>query len=63
GSGADFFVAYMNAVGQNLLKSVAITVIGSNLVDKVVSCVIAWALVSRLPNRIRSLFPSVDEAV
>ncbi len=63
GSGADFFVAYMNAVGQDLLKSVAITVIGSNLVDKVVSCVIAWALVSRLPKRIRSLFPSVDEAV
>jgi len=45
------------------LKSVAITVIGSNLVDKVVSCLIGWMLVKRLPERIRSLFPLADEAV
>lgn len=58
GSGADFFVAYMNAVGSKLLQSVAITVIGANLADKVVSSLIAWFIVKRLPDRIKSQFPN-----
>ena len=36
GSGADFFVAYFHAVGDNLLESVAITVLGANIADKMV---------------------------
>lgn len=58
GSGADFFVAYMNAVGAGLLKSVALTVIGSNLADKVVSCLIAWLIIKQLPEKVKSQFPN-----
>lgn len=57
GSGADFFVAYLSAVGENLIQSVALTVIGSNLADKVVSCVLVWLIVKQLPQRIISQFP------
>ena len=57
GSGADFFVAYLTAVGQKLLQSVALTVIWTNLVDKIVACLVAQAVVRQLPERIRSLFP------
>lgn len=58
GSGADFFVAYMNAVGQKLMQSVAITVVGANLVDKVLTAVIAWLLVKRMPRRALDAFPA-----
>ena len=58
GSGADLLVAYLSAVGTKLLQSVAWTVIGTNLIDKVVSCLIAWVLVLRLPERIKSQFPA-----
>lgn len=60
GSGADFVVAYLNAVGKNLLESVAWTVMGTNLVDKVASAMIAWAIVKRLPERIKTLFPDAN---
>lgn len=42
GSGADLFVAWMHSMGQNLVESVAITVIGANLVDKILTAVIVW---------------------
>ena len=57
GSGADFLVAYLNAVGQNLLQSVAWAVVGTNLIDKVLSCAIAWGIMKGLPRRIRAQFP------
>lgn len=44
GSGADLFVAWMHSMGQNLVESVAITVIGANLVDKILTAVIVWLL-------------------
>lgn len=56
GSGTDFLVAYLSAVGTKLIQSVAWAVIGTNLIDKVVSCLVAWALVQRLPERIKSQF-------
>ena len=59
GSGADFFVAYLSAVGNNLLESVAVTVIASNLADKVVTCALVWLILKRLPSRIKSQFPDV----
>jgi len=59
GSGADFIVAYMNVLGSNLLESVALTVFGANLVDKVLSALVAWVVVRGLPERIRSQFPAV----
>ncbi|EPM5611289.1 ECF transporter S component [Providencia stuartii] len=59
GSGADFFVAYFHAVGENLLESVAITVLGANIADKIVSALIAWLLVRRLPLRAQQNFPNM----
>lgn len=61
GSGADFVVAYMNALGSKLLESVAFTVFGVNLVDKVVSALIAWLLVRGLPGRVRAQFPGAAQ--
>lgn len=59
GSGADFFVAYFHAVGDNLLESVAITVLGANIADKIISALIAWILVRRLPERVQRTFPNM----
>lgn len=52
GSGADFFVAYLSSVGQTLLSSVALTVFGSNVADKVLSALLVWGLVRQLPERL-----------
>lgn len=52
GSGADFFVAYFSSVGQTLFSSVALTVFGSNVADKVLSALIVWGLVRQLPERL-----------
>lgn len=57
GSGADFLVAYLNAVGQKLLQSVAWAVVGTNLIDKVLSCAIAWGIVKVMPQKAREYFP------
>ncbi|EHZ6870942.1 ECF transporter S component [Providencia rettgeri] len=59
GSGADFFVAYFHAVGNNLLESVAITVLGANIADKVASAIIAWLLVRQLPERVQRNYPNM----
>ena len=56
GSGADLLVAYMHAMGNNLLESAALTVLGANLADKVISVLVAWLLVRQLPSRIRAQF-------
>ncbi len=57
GSGADFITAYMLAVGRSLFGSVIITVISSNLVDKVVTAVLAWVIVKSLASRFVARFP------
>ena len=49
-------MAYLNAVGQKLLQSVAWAVVGTNLIDKVLSCAIVWGLMKGLPQRIRAQF-------
>lgn len=59
GSGADFFVAYFHAVGDNLLESVAITVLGANIADKIISALVAWLLVRQLPERIQRNYPNM----
>ena len=51
GSGADFAVAYLHAVGEGLLQSVGLTVFGTNLADKVISALLAWQLVRQMPKR------------
>ncbi|HDN2512393.1 MULTISPECIES: ECF transporter S component [Providencia] len=59
GSGADFFVAYFHAVGDNLLESVAITVLGANIADKIISALVAWLLVRQLPERVQRNYPNM----
>ena len=60
GSGADLFVAWMHSVGQNLLESVAITVLGANLVDKILTAIIVWTLLRQLPLRTLRHFPAMS---
>lgn len=57
GSGADFIVAYLRATGRDLFSSVIITVIGDNIIDKVVTAVLAWAIVKAVPARYTVRFP------
>lgn len=63
GSGADFFVAWMVATGNKLLQSVAWTVIGANLIDKVISCLVAWFLIKQMPSRVTSQFSDAKHLV
>ncbi|BEV72144.1 MULTISPECIES: ECF transporter S component [unclassified Paludibacterium] len=57
GSGADFAVAYLHAMGKDLLESVALTVFAANLADKVITVLVAWYVVRRLPERVLVEFP------
>ena len=59
GSGADFVVAYLHAMGSDLQESVAVTVLGTNLLDKLLTVLIAWGLVRRLPQRTLRNFPQM----
>lgn len=59
GSGADFVVAYLHAMGSDLQESVAVTVLGTNLLDKLLTVLIAWGLVRRLPQRTLRHFPQM----
>lgn len=51
GSGADFITSYMLALGKDMFGSVVVTVFTSNLIDKVVTAVLAWGIVKSLPVR------------
>lgn len=51
GSGADLFVAWMHSMGQDLIESVTITVLGANLVDKILTAIVVWILLRQLPLR------------
>jgi len=57
GSGADLFVAWMHSMGQNLVESVAVTVLGANLVDKILTAIVVWVLLRQLPQRTLRHFP------
>ncbi|SIQ16872.1 energy-coupling factor transport system substrate-specific component [Aeromonas sp. RU39B] len=58
GSGADFLVAYVHSMGNDLIESVALTVLGANLIDKVLTCVVVWLLLGKLPQRTLLKFPN-----
>lgn len=57
GSGADFLTAYLLSVGQSLFGSVAVTVIASNMIDKILTALIVWGVVKGLPQRLTGDFP------
>lgn len=57
GSGADFITGWMLQAGRDLFSSTLVTVVTSNLLDKVVSALIAWGIVKGLPSRMASDWP------
>lgn len=57
GSGADFITSYMLALSKDLFGSVVFTVFTSNLVDKVVTALLAWGIVKALPLRTTARMP------
>ncbi|WP_432734565.1 ECF transporter S component [Maridesulfovibrio sp. FT414] len=62
GSGADFAMAYLLALGKDLFGSVVVTVFTSNVIDKVVTAVLVWGLIKTLPERIHARFPLLASA-
>ncbi len=63
GSGADFITAYLLATGRDLFSAVLITVITDNLIDKVVTALLAWGIVKGLPRRFTSRFPRASAVI
>lgn len=63
GSGADFITAYLLATGRDLFSAVIITVITDNLIDKVVTALLAWGIVKGLPRRFTSRFPRASAVI
>ena len=61
GSGADFIVAYLLATGRDLFSAVFITVIADNLIDKVVTALLAWGIVKGLPQRFSARFSRTNQ--
>ncbi|WP_421903609.1 ECF transporter S component [Maridesulfovibrio sp.] len=62
GSGADFAMAYLLALGRDLFGSVVVTVFTTNVIDKVVTAVLVWGIVKSLPERAAARFPALAKA-
>lgn len=62
GSGADFAVAYLLKLGESLFGSVLITVIGTNLADKIVTTLLVWGILRGLPARSVSDWPYLSHS-
>lgn len=62
GSGADFAMAYLLALGRDLFGSVVVTVFTSNVIDKVVTAALVWGIVKGLPERAAARFPLLAKA-
>jgi len=63
GSGADFITSYVLALGKDLFGAVVVSVFTSNLVDKVVTAVLAWGIVKALPARTTGRLPRAKDVV
>lgn len=57
GSGADFLTGWLLQTGRDLLSSTLVTVVTSNLADKIVTSLLAWAILRGLPSRAVSDWP------
>ena len=62
GAGSDLVMLYLLHIGRTLLSSVALTILGSNIVDKVLSSILAWLVVQQLPARLRASFPALKSS-
>ena len=56
GGGPDYAVAYLAAVGSSIVKSVAFSNLGVNIVDKGATALVAWIVTSRLPVRLTTSY-------
>jgi energy-coupling factor transport system substrate-specific component len=56
GGGPDYAVAYFAAVGSSIIKSVAFSNLGVNVIDKAVTALVAWIVTSRLPVRLTTSY-------
>jgi energy-coupling factor transport system substrate-specific component len=63
GGSTDFIVSWLLASGQTIFTAAFLPRIAGNLVDKVVSCVIAYMLISKLPMQIKNRFESTNNKV
>lgn len=63
GSGADFITAYLLATGRDLFGSVIITVLSSNVPDKVVTALAVWGIIQALPQRFTARFPQAGSMI
>jgi energy-coupling factor transport system substrate-specific component len=61
GSGTDFIIAYLMATGRDLFSAVIISVITDNLIDKVVTALLAWGIVRGLPKRFTARFSRAEK--
>ncbi|MFC5386313.1 hypothetical protein ACFPLB_10080 [Aquamicrobium segne] len=57
GSGADLLTGWLLQTGRDLFSSVLVTVITSNLADKIVTALLAWGVVRGLPLRVVADWP------
>lgn len=57
GSGADFITGWLLQTGRDLFSSTLVTVVTSNLADKVVTALLAWAILRGLPTRVAGDWP------
>lgn len=63
GSGIDFITAYLLATGKDLFGSVIITVLSSNLPDKIVTALVVWGIIRALPQRFTIRFPHAEKVI
>lgn len=63
GSGADFITGYLLATGRDLFGSVIITVLTSNVPDKVVTTLVSWGIIKALPQRFVVRFPHAEAVI
>lgn len=56
GAGSDVIIFYLLHLGRALVGSVALTILLSNIADKVISCVVVWFVVRQLPARLTAVY-------
>lgn len=56
GAGSDLAVAYFVHIGRTLASSVGLTILGANILDKVISALIVWSVIHRMPTRLSASY-------
>ena len=63
GGGVDLVVAGFLAAGQDILSAAFLARVPINLVDKGIACFVAWLILMRLPENMRTMAGSRKKAV